>query len=88
MPPPVNGTQPRGNYYVSGVFSYVPEKHSDQAFVEFLSKAHPNERIGFPQCSNPQATSETATERTRQTEMATRRAARANVVDTSWKPAE
>jgi hypothetical protein len=86
MPPRVAGTQPRGNYYVTGVFSYVPEKHSDRAFVDFLSQAHPSERIGVPQCSNPQATSETATETARQTEMATKKQAKANVVDTSWKP--
>jgi hypothetical protein len=86
MPPPVNGTQPRGYYYVSAVFSYVPEEHADQAFVDFLSQAHPTERIGFPQCSNPQATNATATETARQSEMATKRQQRANVVDTGWKP--
>ena len=86
MPPRSGDVQPRGSYYVSGVFPYVSAEHADQAFVDFLSRAHPNERIGIPQCSNPQVTSDAVAEVARQNEMAARRQARAIVVDTGWKP--
>jgi hypothetical protein len=86
MPPRSGDVQPRGNYYVSGVFSYVSSEHADQAFVDFLSRAHPTERIGIPQCSNPQVTSDAVAEVARQKEMTARRQARAIVVDTGWKP--
>jgi hypothetical protein len=76
----------RGVYYVTAVFAYVPSEHSDQAFTDFLSRQHPDQSIRIPQCSNPQVTSEAVAEGARQKEMATKRQAKANVVDTGWKP--
>jgi hypothetical protein len=71
---------------VTAVFAYVPSKHSDKAFTDFLSRQHPDQSIRIPQCSNPQVTSEAVAEAARQKEIAAKRQARANVVDTGWKP--